>query len=179
MVSREALQGLRGKYREMLAMRLAHDRREEKDPRARMAELSLRFPGALREIDELELGAIRQRLVALDAVLQGTGAVEGWMEAIARFHALARGALCAKRWLARRRHVDDDVERAYAVAVPRLAFPDDARSWQGELERIASPPRGRLNEVIFARMSRELGASESELKLLVFGAPRRLRRQGH
>jgi hypothetical protein len=137
-----------------------------------MAELSLRFPGALREIDELALEQIRQRLVSLDAALQGTGEVEAWMEAIALFHALARGALCAKRWLARRRRVDDEVERAFAAELPRLAFPEDARSWQGELKRIASPPRGRLTEVVFARMAHELRSTERELRLLVFGPPR-------
>src|ERR1700730_14264997 len=106
--SREALQDLRSKYATMLAMRLAHDAggEDEADVRRRLARLASRFPGALREIDDLDLDEIRRRLGALDAVLEGRGEVEPWMEAIVLFHALARGALCAKRWLAGRKRVD-------------------------------------------------------------------------
>lgn len=177
-VSREALEDLRGKYAQMLAMRLAHAAGDEDEAaaRVRMAELSSRFPGALREIDDLELGEIRRRVAALDVVLGEGGAIQPWMEAVALFHALARGALCAKRWLARRKRVDAEVERAYAVAVPTLAFPEDARGWARDLASIASPTRGRVTDVVFARMALELGTSERAARLLVFGAPRRERR---
>src|SRR5262249_9215967 len=112
-----------------------------------------------------------------EAVLQGDGAVAQWMEAIVFFHSLVRGALCAKRWLAKRRHVDAGVERAYIAAASRFAFPAEARSWAADLGRIASPPRGRILDVVFARMAREMGIGEREARTLVFGVPRRERKR--
>ena len=177
-VNRNALQRLRDKYAEMLALRLADGTgdADEATTRARMARLSSQFPGALREIDDLELTEINLRIAAVEAVLRGDREVEPWMEAVAMFHALARGALCAKRWLAKRRRVDAEVERAYIAAVPALEFPEEARSWAAQLARIASPPRGRILDVIFARMARELDIGEREARTLVFGIPRRERK---
>jgi hypothetical protein len=176
MVSREALEDLRHKYLEILAMRSAHAAHAtEAEARARMAALASRFPGALRELDDLELAEIARRSAALDAVLDATGQVEGWMEAVALFHALARGALCAKRWLLGRKHVDVALERAYDAAVSALAFPEDARAWSSELARIASPPRGRVTDAVFARVALQLGTSERQARFLVFGVPRRER----
>ncbi|HXN33523.1 MAG TPA: hypothetical protein VN894_16755 [Polyangiaceae bacterium] len=175
MVSRDALEGLRSKYREILALRLAGDPGDEGDAtmRKRMAELASRFPGALRELDDLELGEIRGRTAALDAVLrEGTG-IEPWMEASILFHALARGALCAKRWLVGRKRVDAEVERAYAASATGLAFPDEARAWASDLASIASPPQGRVTQAVFSRVAHLLGTTDREAKRLVFGSRRR------
>ncbi len=173
-----ALVELRGKYAQMLAMRVAHASGDEDaaEARARMAEVASRFPGALREIDDLELAEIHRRIEALDDVVQARQEVEAWMEAVALFHAMARGALCAKRWLGRRKRVDVEVERAFERGLSSLLFPEDARGWSGELARIASPPGGRVMDVVFARLARELGMSERATRRLVFGVPRRERR---
>jgi hypothetical protein len=173
-VSREALEDLVRKYAQMLAMRLV--RESEAEARPRMAELASRFPGALRELDSLELSEILRRSAELDAVLHQGREVERWMEAVALFHALARGALSAKRWLAGRKLVDEQVEREYARAVAALAFPADAGAWVRDLACIASPPRGRMSDLVFARIARHLGTSERDARVLVFGLPRRERR---
>jgi hypothetical protein len=140
-----------------------------------MAQLAARYPGALREIDDLPLAEIERRVAALDEAIGGERQVESWMVAAARFHALARGALCAKRWLEGRREVDEGVERAYALAVPSLAFPAEARQWSGALKELAAPPRGRMTSVVFARIASELDLSEAAVRELVFGVPRRHR----
>ncbi len=174
-VPREALDELRAKYAEMLAMRADHASGAE-DPasvRTRMSDLAARFPGALREIDELELEEIRRRLVALDDVLAGRRPEEPWMEAVALFHALARGALVAKRWLAGRKRIDASVEAAFAEALSALPFGRDARAWRDELARIASPPGGRLTALVFVRVGRALGVSEREARRRVFAPGRR------
>ncbi len=173
-----ALVELRAKYAQMLAMRVAHASGDDDaaEARARMAEVASRFPGALREIDDLELGEIQRRIEALDDVVQARQEVEAWMEAVALFHGMARGALCAKRWLGGRKRVDVEVERAFERGLSSLLFPEDARGWSGELARIASPPRGRVMDVVFARLARELGMSERATRRLVFGVPRRERR---
>jgi hypothetical protein len=176
-VARASLEGLRAKYAEMLAMRLAHVAGDD-DPavaRVRMAALASTYPGALREIDELELEDIRRRVAALDAVLAEEAAVEPWMEAVALFHALARGALSVKRWLGGRKQVDADVVRRFEREMSALAFADDARSWAEDLATVAAPPSGRLTRAVMKRVAALLGTSEVEARRLVFGVSRRER----
>jgi len=144
--------------------------------RRRMAKLALHFPGALRELDDLELGEIRRRVEALEAVLDGTGQPEPWMEAVALFHALTRGALVVKRWLGGRKRVDAALARRFVAEHQELPFAEDAQSWAEELSGIASPPRGRLTAAVFARLARTMGVAEREARRLVFGVPRRERR---
>jgi hypothetical protein len=179
-LTRETVEALRAKYAEMLEMRISHDAGGENAAlaRARMAALASRFPGALREIDDLELDAIRERIARLEAVLRGGAAADPWMEAVALFHSVARGALCAKRWLGGRKSVDGALERAYAADVPGLPFPEDARAWEGHLASVASPPRGRLMDLVFARVAQTLRTTQRDARRLVFGAPRRERRRG-
>ena len=173
--TRDTLEQLRDKYREMLAMRLEHDsgNEDEAAARARMAALARRFPGALREIDDLELGVIRDRIAGLDAALRGECAVEPWMDAMALFHALARGALRAKTWLAGRKTVDAAIASAYERYATDLATSGDALAWTDDLAQVATPPRGRLMDLVFARVAASLGTSEHEARRLVFGPPRR------
>jgi hypothetical protein len=176
-VARAALEDLRRKYAEMLEMRLSHEAGDEEPStvRVRMARLASRFPGALRELDDLELNEIRRCVAQLDAVLQGTLEVEPWMQAVAMFHALARGALCAKRWLAGRKPVDLQLRLAFAEALPTLRFPEEARAWVQDLERVASPPFGRVTDLVLSRVALELGTTDWHARTLVFGLPRRAR----
>jgi len=177
-VTREMAEGLRAKYAQMLAMRLADGMDDPDGAHARdqMADIAFRFPGALREIDDLELGEIRSRIRGLDAVLHGSAEGEPWMEAIAVFHGLARGALAVKRWLDGRREVDSALQRAFASEVASLPFPEEARSWAGDLARVAAPPRGRLMDLVFARLAEHLGTTNHAARRLVFGV--RARRAG-
>jgi hypothetical protein len=173
-----ALEELRAKYAQLLAMRVAHASGDDEaeETRVRMAEVATRFPGALREIDDLELAEIRRRIEVLDDVIHARREAEPWMEAIALFHTMARGALSTKRWLGGRKRIDAEVELAFERELRSLPFPEDARVWRGYLARIASPPRGRVMDVVFARLARELGVSERAARRLVFGVPRRERR---
>jgi hypothetical protein len=173
-----ALEELRAKYAQMLAMRVDHASGDEDEDVAiaRMAEIASRFPGALRELDDLELAEIQHRIEVLDDVVEARREPEAWMEAIALFHAMARGALCAKRWLGGRKRVDAGVLEAFERGAASLLFPEDARGWMDDLARIASPPRGRVMDVVFARLARELGTSDRVARRLVFGVPRRERR---
>jgi hypothetical protein len=175
--TRAELDELALKYDEMLRLRLADDRGEMADPRAAMAALAGRFPGALREIDELPLGVIRARRQALRAAGEDPSRIEPWMKAQALFHALTRGALCAKRWLAGHKTVDDDARQAFAREAASLCYADDARAWAGDLARVARPPRGRVTDLVFERIAGELGVSNAEARHLVFGPSRRERKR--
>jgi hypothetical protein len=161
-LSAHELRDLRDKYEEMLRLRLVHARASEDaafaepDPRATMAELARRFPGALRELDELPLDAIRGRIEALAAAEADEARREPWMHAQARFHALTRGALAVKRWL-RGRALTPALIEAFPAALGTMAEADEARVWVGDLAVLARPPRGRLMEPIYARLARELG----------------------
>jgi hypothetical protein len=172
-VTRTDLAALREKYAEMLRLRADAS---GSDPRRAMARLASRFPGSLREIDDLPLEAIASRLSQLEACERGGAVPARWMEASHAFHALTRGALCAKRWLAGRRQVDDDVRAAFDREVSTLCWADDARAWRADLERLAAPPRGRVTELVYERMGAALEVSAEEARILVFGVPRRQRR---
>jgi hypothetical protein len=171
--SRTAAAEIRGKYAEMLAMRLEHAQGTEDATRvrSRMSALAERFPGALREIDRLELVEIQRRVTRLDAYLAASCEEEPWMVAVALFHDLARGALGAKRWLGKRREVDEAVVDAFEREAPSLPFPEEVRSWKLDLATIASPPRGRVMELVFTRLARELGTTVRAARHRVFGLP--------
>jgi hypothetical protein len=173
-VASHALEQLRAKYREMLSMRLAHASGDESetDARERMAELATRFPGSLRELDELELDAIRERIGQLDRALRGEQQTEPWMEAVALYHGLARGALWAKRWLAGRKAIDPSTTSAFERDASRAPIAAEALAWTDHLADIAAPPRGRITDLVFARIAQAMGTSESEARSLVFGVIR-------
>jgi len=141
--------------------------------RARMATLARQFPGALREIDDLELDEIHRRIERLDAILHGSGEPDAWMEAVGAFHALARGALAVKRWLDGRKKVDATVEAAFAADLRRALLPEEVRGWASDLARIAAPPGGRVTDLVLARVADQLGITPREVRRLIFGRRRR------
>ncbi len=166
------LDELREKYEEILRLRELHAAPDEPDPRRAMAELASRFPGALREIDVLTLDEVRARISALDAAERGEAAPAPWMLAVARYHALTRGALCAKSWLAGRKDVGDEARDAFAREAGTLCWAEDARAWTDTLAAVASPPRGRVTDLVFVRIAAELGVSEDEARALVLPTSR-------
>ena len=179
-LTREALDDLRAKYEEMLRLRVAHASPDEPDPRRAMAALASRFPGALREIDELTLDDIRARIGAIDRAALEPTSVATWMTAQASFHALMRGALSAKRWLAGKKTIDRATRDAFAREARTLAFGDDATAWIDDLAAIAAPPCGRVTDLVVDRVAQRLGVPTREARVLVFGrsGSRRAARSG-
>lgn len=166
------LRALRDKYERMLHLREVHARAHaepdfaEPDPRAAMAELARRFPGALREIDELPIDVIRARIEALAAAETDRARLAPWMTALASFHRLARGALAVKRWLAGRA-LTPALETDFVVALPSLEDADDAKLWIEDVHAIASPPRGRVMDLVYVRLARELGVDVTAARAAV------------
>jgi hypothetical protein len=167
----EGFCALREKYEAMLALREAHARAREEpsfiepDPRATLSALARRFPGALREIDALPLETIRARIDALAALEADGRLLEPWMVAQVRFHTLTRGALAAKRWLGKRRDVDDATLARFDAGAP-----EGTEAWRNDLAALARPPRCRIHDVVFSRLAEELGVAVPVAKELVFGA---------
>jgi hypothetical protein len=98
------------------------------------------------------------------------------MSATVLFHSLTRGALCAKRWLAGRKQIDDGTRAAFDREAEALCYAEEARAWSADLHRIASPPQGRVTELVYERIAAALAIPAREARILVFGLPRRERR---
>lgn len=161
----------------MLSLRVAHERARcdasfvEPDPRPAMASLAEEYPGSLREIDTLPLDVIAARIDALRSVERHPSRAEPWMVAQITFHRFARGALATKRWLAGRKSITPALRAAFTRATATLPQGADARLFAGDLETIATPPRGRLMDVVHARVAQTLDITAAEARALVFGPP--------
>ena len=143
-------------------------------PTLAMRALADEFPGALRELDELELGEIERRLAHLRSLAQGeVGAAEAWVTPLSLYHRRLRGALAAKRWLRGRRLVTPG-ERQDFLARRELGG-GEAAAWATQLDRLARPPTGRVTDLVLERVAAELGLSIEALCLVLFG-PAALRR---
>ncbi|MBS2018440.1 MAG: hypothetical protein JST00_36585, partial [Deltaproteobacteria bacterium] len=105
----------------------------EPDPRVAMTRLAREFPGALRELDELPLGSIEQRIAELDGAIGDATRIARWMRAMDAFHRHARGALAVKRWLAGR-SITGTTRDELARDLASLEHGDDARAWLDALD---------------------------------------------
>ena len=156
------LASLRAKYERIHALRVAHQRATndssfiEPDPKAEMASLADEFPGALRELDRVSLDEIRRRIEALETAEEDPARIEGWMLAQHEFHRFARGALAA-----------EELEAAFRLALPALR--EEAALFATSLDEIANPMRGRVMDIVYARVAGELGVPERELRALLHG----------
>jgi hypothetical protein len=157
----------------MLALRTAHARaaREpayvEPDPRPAMTKLAEDYPGALREIDVLHVDVIMARIAALTVAERDGSAAEPWMLAQTEFHRVSRALLATKRWLAGRKEITTAVRSEFASA--KLTLGVDGIVVAEDLEAIAAPPRGRLMDLVHAKVALALDVSEPEARDLMFG----------
>ena len=156
----------------MLALRTAHERAKrdptfiEPDPRPAMVQLADDYPGALREIDVLPLDLIAARIAALKLAERGAEPAEPWMNAQVLFHRFARAVLATKRWLGARREITPTLRSEFTIAAVRLGV--DTLVVADELEAIATPPRGRLMDLVYAKVARALMIEDAEARTLVF-----------
>lgn len=161
------------KYREMRAMRDDDAAGREVDPRARMRRLAARFPGALREIDELTAARLEARVAALEAVVQRAAPPPRWARAIADYHGWMRAALALRREAGRLRDRDAAlawIDRGYA---PRHDEPA-AGELREVVEHVLRPPGGRLNHWLFSLLAARYGLSAAAFEAEIFPpSPRR------
>lgn len=149
---------LREKYVQMKLLRSATG-----DPdREVLRALAREFPGALAEIDRLPPELLESRIATLDHLCTRGGEAPAWVRGWLLAHPALRGALLAKAWLAGRRTADAATRAAFAAEVPTLPYPEDARLWIARLDELASPPEGRLVDLVFADVAAALGLTNVE-----------------
>src|SRR5260221_4503833 len=100
------------------------------------------------------------------------------MHAMTRFHALARSILHAKRMLSSGRWStpagSEGARSPLAEARGAQATSAEgelegvALEWESDLARVARPPRGRLMDLVYERLARELDVTPPKAKSLVF-----------
>jgi len=135
-------------------------------PRAAMIALAEKFPGALRELDEMPESEVNRRIAELKQM--AVDAAPRWAVAIALFHRETRGALCAKKWLGKRRAVTPDMVAMFEAEAGSLCFAEEANGWKSDLSKLASPPRGRVTDLVYERIAAELAVTVEEAKSLAF-----------
>lgn len=156
------LRELRLKYLTMRAMRTA----TTIAPRDELRAFSQRWPGALAEIDRIPMTLIEQRIAELDRAIEGSSREPPpmWARAWILTHRRLRGALAIKLWLKGRRTLDDDETRLLAQA----QFPPESELYRARLDEVASPPEGRVMELVLRDVAAELGLeSHTMLALLM------------
>jgi hypothetical protein len=171
--SDEELRALARKYEALARMRRDRERDGSIAARAELLALAREFPGSLRELDTVPLDEIDRRVQVLTEAAQGVAAAEAWMIWMCAYHSTMRAALFVKARLARFPALSDDLSRALAEkAAAHLGQPID----EAFVRAVASPPRGRLNALVFDRLAQEFGVASELIWQTLFpsrrGTPR-------
>lgn len=162
----QALGALARKYRSLAGLRRARLRGDPVPDRAIFLALAGEFPGALRELDTLELDEIDARAEALERAAAGDGrAVQPWMAWLCDYHAWMRAALWIKLRVRRGARPD-------AVAVERIAA--GAAQYSGLavdvdfVLAVCAPDAKRLRPVVLDRVATAHGVAIDALVLVLF-----------
>jgi hypothetical protein len=162
----QALLALADKYRQMRAMRCSNAAEDAPDPRAQMRALAARFPGALREIDELSMDVIDTRIAQLDAAVAG-GQIPQWAGWVVAYHGWMRAALRIKGLLVRYADLEPQAV-ILAHYHPAADEPPTERLDGSAIEAIASPPGGRLNPWVLDQVALDAGADVALIRTTLF-----------
>jgi hypothetical protein len=166
----ESVHALREKYREMRRLRFEAHTARDIEPRAALLALARRFPGALRELDQLPMPEIERRLAALDAVLEHDARAPEWVALQISYHGTMRAVLRIKRIARGRTRADAEL----VLAELRLAYvaahdePPLAALDRAALEAILQPAQGRLNPWVFARVAELHGVTPDQVRSALF-----------
>lgn len=159
---------LLAKYHEMRAMRADG----EPDPRDRMRRLAARFPGALREIDELPPRVLEARIAALEAVTRGVAAPPQWAVRVAAYHGWMRALLALRQAAGRARDLDEALAWVDSRYVPEEGQPTIAEL-RDVVQQVLRPPEGRMNRWLFVHLAARYGVGAAELEAELFPSRRR------
>lgn len=134
--------------------------------RETLRPLAREFPGALRELDCLPLALLDRRLRAVLEAERGA-TPEPWIEWMLAYHERMRLALSAKALLAGAELGDPE---QWARLASSLSLEFDAPCDAAFVARVARPPRGRLNSLVFELLEQDLAKPRAELEQALFPA---------
>ena len=166
--SRAAIEALLDKYREMRRMRAEHAAGLASDPKPEMRALAARFPGALREIDELPYERIEERIDVLEAVLRAETDAPAWARYAVDYHGFLRAALRIKRACTGCPTVDDAIALVCGTYRPADDEPSLEAIGEDGIRAIVRPDRGRLNPWVYARVAELHGVTPDDVRLALF-----------
>lgn len=129
-------------------------------PRARLRAISQRWPGVLAEIDRIAPDVLHDRIAALEKALSLGAEPPLWARAWILTHARLRGALAIKFRLRGGRPLGDPA-----------TLPPDAAPYLDRIAEIASPPNGRIVDLVYADVARILGLNPAEMRALLMPRP--------
>jgi hypothetical protein len=164
------LQDLAAKYATLVVLREARDMGDDQHPSEALRDLSITFPGSLRELDTLGLPELRRRAAATLAAARGA-VPEPWMAWIIAFHRLLAAALLIKR-AAGSRHgptigqVTRDTLMADASQVAGMAVGITM------FEAFVHPPGGRLAPLVLREVAARFDVPLDEVVRTLFPSRR-------
>lgn len=160
-----------------------------------MRRIAARFPGALREWEEMGLAELERRqaeVSRLCALVVGdppgvAGHLAGaatWVRYALLLHPLLAEILAVKRWIAAQvggvcQGVTPELAAAFEVWYRRrrLQVPDAelCADWftPAHLDRVARPPAGQVTRLAYAAVAEAFGVAVSEIKQVLYGVPGR------
>ena len=158
------------KYSTMRAMRLRAKTHPEEAPKAQMAALARRFPGALREIDQLPMHEIEFRIEVLQRARDDGASMPPWGELQWGYHSTMRASLRIKRLVA-------------ACADPATAMDRAKSGYRAEpgdpsLEQLGGaqaawtirrPPQGRLHPWVLSLVAERYRVDPGTVETALFG----------
>jgi hypothetical protein len=159
--------GLIDKYRAIRELRDNVEAHAPNQARALMVALASRFPGALRELDELPHELIAARLSELEATLASRSIPQRWMLLQASYHGYMRAALRLRRQL-RGPSALADAQQILASYRHEADEPPLEHLDEAALRTIARPPGGRLNPWVFAQVAGLHGTTAEEVHRALF-----------
>jgi hypothetical protein len=168
---RDGILALHSKYIEIRRLRLEQENGSAADPRPALTRLARDFPGALRELDALPFDVIEARLSELNRAVNDPECATPWMHAQVEYHALARGALAAKRFLSEQPAIDERTAARFAERARNADAPEELLAWADDLESIAHPPAGKITAAVFTKLAARLGVSLALARALVLPLP--------
>lgn len=139
-----------------------------------MRALAARFPGALRELDDLPLEVIEERVATLSGVAAGQPA-PAWARWSIAYHGWMRVLLRLRREAGRERDPERALEWLRASHRPGPDEPD-VETLEPLVGSVLRPPAGRLSRWVLGRVGAAEGADADRVEQAIF-PPRAERRR--
>ncbi len=147
------------KYAALVELRRRRDGGGDPDGGGALKALAAEFPGCLRELDTLGPAELERRARVCAEASRGA-ATEPWIEWIAGYHALLRGAFAVRAPAASAR--DPEALAARATAAAGLPLDPDF------VAAVLAPPGGRVSVVVLRALSIRFGIPAPTIAAALF-----------